>query len=168
MAAIAVKTLQMLSAFGARANSIALRFGGLPAIRERALASAVFAGIFAFGIASIDYLITGGPDWNPGALGQAYAMEMTAPAPRLTAFVSAEPPSGEAPRLEAVEEEVDYSIPTEVLLGGPEGDWAQGVYAYPPYAGKDYAEPAAAFPDAPIGAPPEKLKPGVSETASLW
>jgi hypothetical protein len=38
-----------------------------PAARERTSALAAFGFIFSFGLFSFDYVITGGPDWNPGA-----------------------------------------------------------------------------------------------------
>jgi|CXWL01.1.fsa_nt_gi hypothetical protein len=37
------------------------------AVRERAAACATFALIFVFAAGSMDFLISGGPDWNPGA-----------------------------------------------------------------------------------------------------
>lgn len=89
-----------------------------PAVRERALACATFAAIFAATIGSVDYIITGGPSWNPG--GEAYAYE--APRPR------AEPPAptfvGYAPPPPPVYAE-DYAIfeyaamSPDALLGGP-------------------------------------------------
>lgn len=88
-------------------------------MRERALACATFVAIFGVTIGSVDYLITGGPSWNPG--GEAYAYE--APPPR------AEPPSPtlagyEPPPPPPIYAE-DYAIfeyaamSPEALLGGP-------------------------------------------------
>jgi hypothetical protein len=89
-----------------------------PARRERVKATAAFAFIVAFTAGSIDYLITGGPDWNPG--GEAYAME--APQPRVLAAaapatLSLPAPPGLTP---AAPLEIDYSWTSEELLGGPD------------------------------------------------
>ncbi len=92
-------------------------------LRERLTATLVFTAIFAFAVASMDYLITGGPDWNPG--GQAYAMEV----PSMQRAALRPPPQHDltlhdltpAPLLVAA---VDYSVATEVLLGGP-SDWVE-------------------------------------------
>lgn len=88
------------------------------AVRERALASAVFAGIFAFGALGIDYLITGGPDWNPGG-AEAYAMEIpqsAAVAPRQSQITQETAP----PVHRSAFSEIDYSVAGEELLGGPD------------------------------------------------
>ncbi len=87
-----------------------------PAARDRALGRTVFAAIFGFFVVSVDYLITGGPDWNPGA----------APAPRVTAQNRVEatvftPAFAPPPVLQTASLEAgDYSLTTETLLGGPE------------------------------------------------
>lgn len=89
------------------------------ALREHALASATFAGILALGAVGLDYVITGGPDWNPGG-AQAYAMEIASPS-----FVPrSQPHATEAPNLMPPHRslgfvEIDYSNATEDLLGGP-------------------------------------------------
>jgi hypothetical protein len=41
--------------------------------RERTQAVAVFTLIFAFGVTSVDYLLTGGPELSPGARAAPYA-----------------------------------------------------------------------------------------------
>ena len=88
-----------------------------PAARERASATAAFALIFAFGAASLDYLITGGPDWNPGAeaaaLGRRPAIAVQALAPSDFVGVPQLELASLAPMAEAPQ-------PTEDLLGGPD------------------------------------------------
>lgn len=86
-----------------------------PKVRDLALAHAVFAGIFAFGVGAIDFLITGGPDWNPG--GVAYAQEAPlrrAPSALLQTVAYELPPA----LPEQPEWESDGS-PVGELLGGP-------------------------------------------------
>lgn len=89
--------------------------------RERVLAPAVFAAIFALTLVSVDYLITGGPDWNPG--GQAYAYQpphqRLAPEPAAT-FTDYQAPPPAAPQLGDLEV-ADYTVSAEDLLGGPQG-----------------------------------------------
>ncbi len=87
-----------------------------PNARERASAAAAFALIFSFGLASLDYLITGGPDWNPGAIAAPLNQPIVAPlTPAPT--VAVEPP----PTLPMIELAAYESIgPIEELLGGPE------------------------------------------------
>jgi hypothetical protein len=95
--------------------------------RERAQAIAAFACIFAFTFASIDYLITGGPDWNPG--GEAYAMEAApsrAPAPPPS--IASEPPPTLATLTVA---EPDYRFTSEELLGGPRSEFAFAEFDEP-------------------------------------
>jgi hypothetical protein len=94
-----------------------------PVRRDRAAATASFVLIGAFTLASIDYLICGGLDWNPG--GEAYAVEMPQQ-PQLPHRVSAPAPEAvlelpPTPALaEAALEATDYSVAAEDLLGGPE------------------------------------------------
>ena len=81
------------------------------------LAQATFALIAAFTLGSLDYLIArGGPDWNPG--GVAYAMEP--PRTYLAATPAPDIVAEAPPALDAAPETVDYSVTSEVLLGGPE------------------------------------------------
>lgn len=98
-----------------RAGKRARRIWRDPAKRDRVKAHLVFALIFGFVISSTDYLITGGPEWNPA--GEAYAMEMRQT--RSSAPVRAEPTTLTASdeELPAIED-VDYSFTTETLLGG--------------------------------------------------
>lgn len=90
-----------------------------PVRRDRMKARAAFAFIALFTVASIDYLITGGPEWNPGA-GEAHAMALphsqrvSAPAPAPVIIVEA------PPTLTVAHVEPDYSFTDEILLGGPE------------------------------------------------
>jgi hypothetical protein len=66
---------------------------------------------------ALDYVITGGPDWNPGA--QAYAMELRrlpqAEQPNATVLGFEAPPTQPA----AIIAQADYSLATEDLLGAP-------------------------------------------------
>jgi len=90
-----------------------------PAKRDRVKAHLAFVLIFGFVVSSVDYLITGGPDWNP--TGEAYAMEM--PGPRNYAAPTRAEPTNLAATTEeqaALIEEIDYSFTAETLLGGPE------------------------------------------------
>lgn len=102
-----------------------------PAQRERAFAGAVFAGIFAFGAMSVDYLITGGPDWNPG--GVAYAMEAPgAPFAQPHMHTRAVADNAEPPPIlltSISEDVVDYSYTSEELLGGFDWRDMQAEYA---------------------------------------
>lgn len=109
--------LEVQAAFK-RAGKRARRIWRNPAKRDRVKAHLAFLLIFAFVVSSVDYLITGGPDWNPA--GDAYAMEMTGPRSYATP-VSAEPTALAAETEETeLMAEVDYSFTTETLLGGPD------------------------------------------------
>jgi hypothetical protein len=89
------------------------------AVREWTWASATFAAIFGCTLVSVDYVITGGPSWNPG--GEAYAYEAprqrAEPAP--PALVGYEPPP--PPPIYAEDYEIfeDAAFTSETLLGGP-------------------------------------------------
>ena len=110
-----------------------------PAARERTLASAVFAGIFVFAAGSVDYLITGGPDWNPGGgeLQSAQIVERVAPTSLQVA--SFEPPPS-FPALLAVEAP-EFEGPVADLLGGSD-EWAAADY-------EDESAPSAEFHESP-------------------
>ncbi|UPT64367.1 MAG: hypothetical protein M0D54_07495 [Hyphomonadaceae bacterium JAD_PAG50586_4] len=121
-----------------RARAVARRLGrharafwAVPANRERSKASAVFAAIFAFTAVGVDYVVTGGPDWNPG--GVAYAMEISQTQTRGDLVVRA----GPLAPTQTTEEDawieiglIDYSFTTETLLGGPDTVLA----SYEPFA----------------------------------
>lgn len=109
--------LEVQNAFK-RAGKRARRIWRDPAKRDRVKAHLAFLLIFGFVVSSVDYLITGGPDWNPA--GEAYAMEM--PGPRsYAAPVRAEPTNlVVTTEEELLVDEVDYSFTTETLLGGPD------------------------------------------------
>jgi len=98
-----------------------------PVARERSLAAGVFALIFAGLVGGVDYVITGGPAWNPNrevqitfAPPQAY---VRAPAPTFTNYTP--PPS--LPVAEAYDVR-DYGTPMEDLLGGPSADFRQASF----------------------------------------
>lgn len=102
--------------FWAAAKARWAAFRADPAAQDRALARTVFAAIFGFFVVSVDYLVTGGPDWNPGA----------APAPRAFAQDRVEvsvftPAYATTPVLDVASvEPADYSFTNETLLGGPD------------------------------------------------
>lgn len=98
-----------------------------PQRRERLEARATFAFIAAFTIFSVDYLITGGPDWNPG--GEAYAMEMVSPTRAPTYWPEALPVEPLPEREAEIVAAVDYSFTSEVLLGGPQATLADATLA---------------------------------------
>lgn len=101
------------------ARAWGLKIWRVPAKRERIKAFTTFAFIFAFAAGSLDYLITGGPDWNPDG-GQAYASEYVAPRIARAAFVEAAviAPPPALPEAEVLD--ADYRYTSETLLGGPE------------------------------------------------
>jgi len=88
------------------------------ALRERIVAAGAFAFIFAFLIGSVDYLITGGPDWNPGAAeaAQIAHVRFVTLAPHAPATMGALQAEATALPLERP----DYSVAAEPLLGGPD------------------------------------------------
>lgn len=93
------------------------RFKRSPEQRDRAAMYATFAFIGLFAVGSVDAIITGRADFTPHS---AYAAEyrptsMTPPAPVVTTAAVEEVALEET--LKAVE--VDYSVTTETLLGGP-------------------------------------------------
>jgi len=105
------------------------------AARERFWAAGTFALIFGFFVAGVDYVISGGPDWNPEApVTEAHAAQVH----RVAALAPSAPPAlsaalqQKAEALEAeggaVVEEIDYSFTTEVLLGGPDTVLASAEY----------------------------------------
>jgi hypothetical protein len=110
-----------------------------PAARERTLASAVFAGIFVFAAGSVDYLITGGPDWNPGGgeLQSAQIAERAAPTSLQVASFEPPPSFPAMPAIEAPE----FDGPVADLLGGPD-PWAPADY-------EDESAPSAEFNETP-------------------
>ncbi|HVK81942.1 MAG TPA: hypothetical protein VM915_15180, partial [Verrucomicrobiae bacterium] len=60
-----------------------------PEKRDRVKMHLAFALIFAFVVSGADYVVTGGPEWNPG--GEAYAMEMPQSQTRADLVVRAGP-----------------------------------------------------------------------------
>jgi hypothetical protein len=109
-----------------------------PNARERASAAAAFALIFSFGMASLDYLITGGPDWNPGAIAAPLNQPIVTPL-TLAPTVAVEPP----PTPPMIELAAYESIgPIEELLGGPEPAVLTAAVVH---EGETYERSAAAF-----------------------
>ena len=110
------RSCQSVASRIARGHAALARLRTDAAARERVAAAAVFAGIFVFAIGSVDYLITGGPDWNPGA-------------PQIVASQTVERAAATSLRVDAVElpppqlapiELAEASGPVGELLGGPE------------------------------------------------
>lgn len=99
------------------------------ALRERAAASGAFALIAMFALGSVDYLVTGGPDWNPG--GEAQAAELPRAAPILAVERAPEPVVAPPPSLILVAAALpDWSVAAEDLLGGPEPAFASEPAAF--------------------------------------
>jgi hypothetical protein len=86
--------------------------------RERTHATAVFTLIFAFAVTSVDFLVTGGPDWEPAPQQRA---EQTEPAQAVA--TSAPMPATAAPTSATIQEIAfdDYveGLDASALLGGP-------------------------------------------------
>jgi hypothetical protein len=101
-----------------RARVVAWRFKRNSVLRDRTARNVTFALLAAFTIASVDYLVTGGPEWNPG---EAYAMPMPQTPQARTVQRATTPVVEPLPVIEPAElETIDYSVTTETLLGGPE------------------------------------------------
>jgi hypothetical protein len=107
---------RMADRLGQRLAAWFQAFRADPDARERASAVAAFAFIFAFGAASLDYVITGGPDWSPGAAAAPlnHPTRIVTQASQAIAYET--PP--ELPEVELVAYEPTGPIPD--LLGGPE------------------------------------------------
>ena len=88
-----------------------------PARRDRVQAAATCAIIGAFTLASIDYLICGGMDWNPG--GEAYAMEIAPPRTGSAALAAAPAPLAPPARVTTPSHPGDHAVFVQELLGGP-------------------------------------------------
>jgi hypothetical protein len=108
-----------------------------PKVRDGAWASATFAAIFGFTLVGVDYIITGGPTWNPG--GVAYAYETPTPRMRptpapITIADEAPPP---APFHDEDYEIFDYAfVGSDALLGGPvSGGLQNAAYTIAPPIG---------------------------------
>ena len=86
-----------------------------PAVRERTSALAAFGFIFAFGLFSFDYVITGGPDWNPGASAAPLEHARLRSQPLAAAPYEAPPPLPEFDLAAHAPEG-----PVGELLGGPD------------------------------------------------
>lgn len=106
-----------------RRTRVALwRFKRSPEQQDRASMIATFAFIGVFALGSVDAIITGGADF--GIASAAYASEMPA-ATRIVQqqatapTVAVETIEDTAPAKAAEDENVDYSVTTEELLGGP-------------------------------------------------
>lgn len=96
----------------------AVTFADSRDLRQHAFGQALVAGVFAFGLWSADFLLTGGMDWSPD-------MSAIAAEPSHTIRTSraqdgepvAPPPALTAPALQRLDE---MAAPNEDLLGGPD------------------------------------------------
>jgi|CXWL01.1.fsa_nt_gi hypothetical protein len=145
------------------------------AYRERALGIGAFAFIFAFTIASIDYLITGGPDWNPGApaiVQEAHAATIERDTRIHTRLAPMEMLDVSVPA--ALEEEIEIAtLGADDLLGGPESFMAgaDAVLQNASYDASGKPHRAALISiEAPMQHAPKVKEPAItsSEIASLW
>jgi hypothetical protein len=105
-----------------RTRAALWRFRRSPAQQDRAAMVATFAFIGLFALGSVDAIVTGGADFAPGS---AYAAEyhstrIAEPAPVAVAAEEAKAEEDAAKTVMAAN--IDYSITTETLLGGPELD----------------------------------------------
>lgn len=127
-----------------RAAKRAQRIWQSPEKRDRVKMHLAFTLVFALLVTGTDYVVTGGPEWNPG--GEAYAMEMPQSQVSADLVVRAGPlpPATQDKEEEWIElTPIDYSFTTETLLGGPDTVLA----AYEPFA--DGVTRDADKPDAP-------------------
>jgi hypothetical protein len=141
-----------------RARVWALRLWRREIARERTQAIAAFACIVACTAVSIDYLITGGPDWNPG--GAAYAMEV---APSHAREPAPPPPPARLPVLASLTalavDEADYRFTSEELLGGPRSAVAFDEPRVPEGVGEPFGKIASGATP-PRATAPHALKGG--------
>jgi hypothetical protein len=96
------------------------RLGEKSAPRETLFAAAVFAAIVAFAALSLNYLISGGPDWNPGAPSvHAGSPARARPAALSRRDIVEPPPPLPTPRPVDMVEFFDIPGPPGPLLGEP-------------------------------------------------
>lgn len=99
-------------------------------LREGLAAVGAFAALALFAAASLDYLVSGGPDWNPSAQAAPYlSADRYVTLSSLPEIAYAPPQPSPEPTL-AVEEAQPprvYPSTTEELLGGPIDGAAIGV-----------------------------------------
>jgi hypothetical protein len=102
-----------------KAKVAALRSWRNPKQREHAAVAATYVMLAAFAVVSIDSMVTGSaPQWQPS---EAYAMEVAPAAREAVSAPVIAAPLNLAPALpQAVTEQIDYSVATEELLGGPD------------------------------------------------
>lgn len=89
-------------------------------LRERLWAVGAFAGLALILAASFDFLLGGGPDWNPGAEAAPYRANAYVALSALPEIPYAPPAElAAAPEEQARVTPVSYTAPAGVLLGGP-------------------------------------------------
>lgn len=94
----------------------ALRLPREAELRERTLAHAVFAAIFAFALGSFDFLLTGGMDLSPDLSAVASEPVRAAIVDPSTTATFDPPPALVVPDVQPLDE---MAAPNEGLLGGP-------------------------------------------------
>ncbi len=135
-----IDVVALVRALPARAMTFAERIAiawRRPALREGAWAAATFAAIFGLTAAGVDYVITGGPTWNPGGVAYAHEVDLdrAPPTPASTAIAYEPPPP--APLYAEDYAILEYAATTpEALLGGPiSGGLQNAVYTIAPPIG---------------------------------
>jgi hypothetical protein len=123
MIALAKRAGAFVKAGARGVANVAVRLKNDSAYRKNACASAAIVAAAAFTVFSIDYLITGGPDWNPGApriVPEAHAATVEAPTQVTAMHVQTLDIMAITP-LAALEEEVSFAtLSADDLLGAPE------------------------------------------------
>jgi hypothetical protein len=131
-------------------NRMRARIGALrnsAAVRERLLATGVFAALAAFTVASFDFIVSGGPDWTPSAQAAPPPLVRVSSLPDLAYEAPALLEVVARPRL-TLTIYPDYTAAGEALLGGPFGDDAPRAYEQisPWRQEAAYAKPSALKP----------------------
>ena len=128
-------------------------------LRERLWAVGTFAGLALLLAASFDFLLGGGPNWNPGAEAAPYRADAYVRLSALPEIPYAPPPVNvlAAPEEQAKVTPVGYHAPAGILLGGPlPGDEGEAptatVYAHdgPAPFGEFEAAEEPSMPSAPF------------------
>lgn len=123
MIALAKRAGAFVTAGARRARDAALRLKNDASYRKNACAAAALVVTAAVTVFSIDYLITGGPDWNPGApriVPEAHAATVERPAQVTALHIQSLDMMAMAP-IAALEEEVSFAtLSADDLLGGPD------------------------------------------------
>ncbi|MGE0739836.1 MAG: hypothetical protein AB7O98_00725 [Hyphomonadaceae bacterium] len=135
-----------------------------PKKRERFWAASTFAIIFTVFAGGVDYVLSGGPEWNPGAAAAPYVPEVQRVVVAAQAAAEVELPAPVEPIV--VHQIADYSFTTETLLGGPElALAADELLEVPTIRAIDISY----TPGEPLDDPkPTKISLNVSAAAATW